>query len=124
MCHRDEDGRFIAAHFKERGHGDLLSPEGVEREQAGVSTAESPDEQSPSAPSSTLTSRNPQTESGADSDSGIVVEELDLTEPSRSRVTSSEGHGEGLNFSREALQEYVLMCSQQPEGGLRDKPGK
>ncbi|CAN0040253.1 unnamed protein product [Pylaiella littoralis] len=32
--------------------------------------------------------------------------------------------GDGLTFARKRLQEYVLMCSQQPDGGLRDKPGK
>ena len=32
--------------------------------------------------------------------------------------------GDGLDFARERLQEYVLMCSQQSDGGLRDKPGK
>lgn len=32
--------------------------------------------------------------------------------------------GGGLEFARERLQEYVLMCSQQSDGGLRDKPGK
>eukprot|EP00903_Cladosiphon_okamuranus_P013427 g12507.t1 len=32
--------------------------------------------------------------------------------------------GDGLVFTRRKLQEYVLMCSQQSDGGLRDKPGK
>eukprot|EP00752_Nemacystus_decipiens_P003891 g3573.t2 len=32
--------------------------------------------------------------------------------------------GDGLIFARRKLQEYVLMCSQQSNGGLRDKPGK
>lgn len=35
-----------------------------------------------------------------------------------------DGDGDGLIFARRKLQEYVLMCSQQPDGGLRDKPGK
>jgi protein farnesyltransferase subunit beta len=29
-----------------------------------------------------------------------------------------------LLFHREALQEYVLICCQRPNGGLIDKPGK
>jgi protein farnesyltransferase subunit beta len=29
-----------------------------------------------------------------------------------------------LMFHREALQEYVLICCQKPNGGLLDKPGK
>lgn len=29
-----------------------------------------------------------------------------------------------LLFHREALQEYVLICCQKPNGGLIDKPGK
>ncbi|CAN0467313.1 unnamed protein product, partial [Hapterophycus canaliculatus] len=35
-----------------------------------------------------------------------------------------EESGSGLAFARKRLQEYVLMCSQQSDGGLRDKPGK
>lgn len=27
-------------------------------------------------------------------------------------------------FDQTALQEYILLCCQQPNGGLRDKPGK
>lgn len=27
-------------------------------------------------------------------------------------------------FDRRALQEYILICCQRPEGGLLDKPGK
>lgn len=39
--------------------------------------------------------------------------------------TVGAGGGErGLGFSRKRLQEYVLMCSQQSDGGMRDKPGK
>jgi protein farnesyltransferase subunit beta len=29
-----------------------------------------------------------------------------------------------LLFNREALQEYILICCQKPNGGLLDKPGK
>ena len=29
-----------------------------------------------------------------------------------------------LLFHREALQEYILICCQKPNGGLLDKPGK
>lgn len=32
--------------------------------------------------------------------------------------------GRGLEFAGERLQEYVILCSQQSDGGLRDKPGK
>lgn len=27
-------------------------------------------------------------------------------------------------FERKALQEYILLCCQNPGGGLLDKPGK
>ena len=27
-------------------------------------------------------------------------------------------------FSQQALQEYILCCCQEPNGGLKDKPGK
>jgi len=27
-------------------------------------------------------------------------------------------------FNQEALQEYILICCQNPHGGLLDKPGK
>jgi len=27
-------------------------------------------------------------------------------------------------FNQEALQEYILVCCQHPQGGLLDKPGK
>lgn len=27
-------------------------------------------------------------------------------------------------FDRAALQEYILLCCQKPNGGLLDKPGK
>jgi len=27
-------------------------------------------------------------------------------------------------FERKALQEYILLCCQNPAGGLLDKPGK
>jgi protein farnesyltransferase subunit beta len=30
----------------------------------------------------------------------------------------------GLLFNREALQDYVLACCQDPRGGMRDKPEK
>lgn len=43
-------------------------------------------------------------------------------------VVSGIGEGgagnRGLEFARDRLQEYVLMCSQQTDGGLSDKPGK
>ncbi|CAN0134036.1 unnamed protein product [Scytosiphon promiscuus] len=41
-------------------------------------------------------------------------------------TNASQGQeaGGGLAFARKRLQEYVLMCSQQSDGGLRDKPGK
>ncbi|CAK1550512.1 unnamed protein product [Leptosia nina] len=31
---------------------------------------------------------------------------------------------ETVLFNQDALQEYILICCQSPEGGLRDKPGK
>ena len=39
------------------------------------------------------------------------------------------GHGDSLPkerwlFDQEALQEYLLVCCQDPRGGLVDKPGK
>ncbi|XP_044465118.1 protein farnesyltransferase subunit beta-like [Mangifera indica] len=38
---------------------------------------------------------------------------------------SSEGHAERAPlFNSIALQRYVLLCSQDPEGGLKDKPRK
>ena len=30
----------------------------------------------------------------------------------------------GLSFDQAALQRYILLCGQYPEGGLRDKPSK
>lgn len=43
-------------------------------------------------------------------------------------VVSGVGEGgagnRGLEFAKDRLQEYVLMCSQQTDGGLTDKPGK
>lgn len=53
-----------------------------------------------------------------DSDGRLVLLADDATAV---KVGSS---GDGLDFDREELQEYVLMCSQQSDGGLRDKPGK
>ena len=32
--------------------------------------------------------------------------------------------GGGMLFDRSALQEYILACGQQADGGLRDKPNK
>lgn len=59
-------------------------------------------------------------------DDGDVIEEFDLTARGHGGTGSvgAVGSRDGLMFSRELLQEYVLMCSQQLEGGLRDKPGK
>lgn len=54
------------------------------------------------------------------------VEEVDSGEATHVRGTGNAGNEVemGLEFDRDELQAYVLMCSQQAEGGLRDKPGK
>ena len=45
------------------------------------------------------------------------------------RLLEDEGHGDSLStkrwlFDQEALQEYLLICAQDPRGDLIDKPGK
>jgi protein farnesyltransferase subunit beta len=37
------------------------------------------------------------------------------------KTTATNGH---LLFNQDALQAYILRCAQDPEGGLKDKPGK
>lgn len=49
---------------------------------------------------------------------GDALREMEILE------VGADEDGDGLVFSRKRLQEYVLMCSQQSDGGLRDKPGK
>jgi protein farnesyltransferase subunit beta len=39
-------------------------------------------------------------------------------------VASATSQSGQLAFSQRDLQRYVLLCAQQPDGGLRDKPGK
>lgn len=64
----------------------------------------------------------------AQSERGVSAEEeSDVVEANHmvtSRGEDNRAGGPVLEFAREELQEYVLMCSQQPDGGLRDKPGK
>lgn len=38
--------------------------------------------------------------------------------------SAEENDVEGFLFDRKALQEYILVVAQAPQGGLRDKPGK
>lgn len=47
-----------------------------------------------------------------------IVQALIAVATDNSRAT------ETILFHREALQEYVLICCQRPNGGLLDKPGK
>ncbi|KAG5191845.1 terpenoid cyclases/protein prenyltransferase alpha-alpha toroid [Tribonema minus] len=39
-------------------------------------------------------------------------------------VSPAGVHSGALAYNQRDLQRYVLLCAQQPEGGLRDKPGK
>jgi protein farnesyltransferase subunit beta len=48
-------------------------------------------------------------------------------------VEGKEGGGGGavgedlcgwMTYNQRRLQQYILLCCQRPEGGLRDKPGK
>lgn len=48
---------------------------------------------------------------------------LDEAEKPSATSSTKERPGPDL-YSREALQEFVLLCAQAPSGGLRDKPGK
>lgn len=50
---------------------------------------------------------------------------LPITQALISQGYTDEKHLMRTSFiNREALQEYVLMCCQKPNGGLIDKPGK
>lgn len=40
------------------------------------------------------------------------------------KSSPDENDFEGFLFDRKALQEYILVVAQAPQGGLRDKPGK
>lgn len=73
----------------------------------------------------------PSDQSAALNDEGSVSSNdrgLPFQDEGASVVVSGVGEGgtgnRGLEFAKDRLQEYVLMCSQQKDGGLSDKPGK
>ncbi|CAN0221848.1 unnamed protein product [Ascophyllum nodosum] len=67
-------------------------------------------------------------EEGEEEDEGhrcySTLQESDGSAVVVSGVAEGGAGNRGLEFARDRLQEYVLMCSQQVDGGLRDKPGK
>lgn len=56
-------------------------------------------------------------------ESGILTENDNNNNTKNKSESSKNGDGSWL-FRQEALQEYILLCCQDKDGGLRDKPGK
>ena len=51
-------------------------------------------------------------------------EEAQLSWEKDQVVTPAVQGAGSLSFNQADLQKYILLCAQQVEGGLRDKPGK
>lgn len=65
-------------------------------------------------------------------DSGVYDSRIDPFSVTRIREENDEGENEffkqkedgNLTFDQKLLQRYILLCAQDPNGGLRDKPSK
>ena len=55
-------------------------------------------------------------------------EEAGLGEEGKENGSGGRSVGKDLcgwmTYNQRRLQQYILLCCQRPEGGLRDKPGK